>query len=202
MSREGSDRQLHRYFDGDLPEEEREALGQGLAQGDEASRKLAALADLGTLVRATAAEPLGDSDSAAMWAAIEKSAGLTTSKGADLEIEAGQVQASGDAKSARPALRLIAGSGGVAATTKESAPAASAGVVVGLASGGPGNVGPASVRPAVEDLATRRAPPTRLVSSSRRLTVQSSESARIAISTISAGVSRESKVLAWPSLSF
>lgn len=100
MSTEGMDRRLHRYFDGDLPDEERQALAREI-EGDEVLRgKLLALGDVQTLVRGAAAEqPLAEADSASMWAAIEKGLGASAS--------VADPAAASDPKPARPALRLV-----------------------------------------------------------------------------------------------
>ncbi len=109
MSTEGMDRRLHRYFDGDLPAEEREALEREIADDEVLGRKLVALGDVRTLVRSTAEQSISDADSAAMWAAIENGAELGTSPASAKPATASAPQASvaNDAKSPRPALRLV-----------------------------------------------------------------------------------------------
>jgi hypothetical protein len=113
-----ADRRLHRYFDGDLSAEEREALEREIAADASGvlGRKLTALGDVRTLVRGAVEQPLAEADSAAMWAAIESGAGLSTTK-------AEPAAASTETK--RPALRLVPGSGGadVQDAKRELAPA-------------------------------------------------------------------------------
>ena len=123
MSTEGSDRQLHRYVDRDLPADERAALEREIASDDVLKRKIAALGDVSVLVRGAAGqEPLAEADSAAMWAKIAAGAGLKVEAGVEASRQAGE-------PSARPALRLVPSApSGVSeaspASTKELAPAA------------------------------------------------------------------------------